>query len=326
LKHERRFFSTTAKKLLDEILGPILGGKASILTNAVRTIGPESDDRFIFRGRQANDELTKRVIYSAPIAQLGAPPPFLAAPGRMNPAGISVFYGSGDAVTCVAELRVPVGGAAVVGKFEIIRPVRLLDLTKLEKIRSSVSVFHPEFTRTHQYSLFIRGFHDEIKQPIIPGQENLGYLATQVVAEYLWTRSEGAVDGLIFGSSQLSGSCSNVVLFPHACVVEDFADELQREVISTWIDHCDPECPPEHATEHVTIGPINEDRRDRPRIAAGLNFFGEELSPVVPEPSLRLVTSDLRFLKVRAISYETLESAVAFRDHAEDVGRGEGDF
>jgi hypothetical protein len=108
LKHERRFFSATAKQLLDEILGPIITGKATIFTKAIREIGPNADDRFIYRGRLANDVDTRKKIYAAPIAELGAPPAHRATAGRMNPAGISIFYAGSDPVTCVAELRVPV--------------------------------------------------------------------------------------------------------------------------------------------------------------------------------------------------------------------------
>ncbi len=319
LKHERRFFSETARSLLDEILGPIITDSTSILSKAIRTIGPDDADRFVYRGRLANDIDERKTIFAAPIAQLGAPPPRRATAGRMNSAGISVFYGSSDPVTCVAELRAPVGGSAVVAKFEIIRPLRLLDLTKLEKVQNALSRFHPKFFDTHDYAQFIRGFHREIKKPIIPGWEALEYLPTQVVAEYLWTRDDGAVDGLIFGSSQVTGETTNIVLFPQACLVEGADNEKRREVddarIFAW-GHNEEEA---ETREVVTFRPIVEQLPDVPEqnkehgLVALLDYNAEEPATVI-KPSLRFVIGGLRHVSVRAIVYDAQSFEIDFKE------------
>lgn len=121
----------------------------------------------------------------------------------LNAAGISVFYKSFDRDTCVAGLRTPVGGHAIVGRFEIRRPLRVLDLT-LDR----------HYAERMVYDAFMRGFHAEIRRAVVPGRETLDYLPTQVIAEYLWSIVDPTVDGIVFGSAQITGSANNVVLFP----------------------------------------------------------------------------------------------------------------
>jgi hypothetical protein len=195
IQHDRRFFNDTATGLLSEILNPIVRGEWPKNISAIKSITPSSDDRFVYRGRQAIGEDARKRIYLNPIRELAAPPPRLNAAGRMNSAGISTFYGSFESRTCVAELRVPVGGEAVIGKFEIIRSV-----------------------------------HEEIKRAVVPGTESLEYLPTQFVAEFLWAHATPRLDGLIYGSSQLSDSSKNIVLFPHATVVEGALSEETQVV------------------------------------------------------------------------------------------------
>jgi len=49
----------------------------------------------------------------------------------MNARGVSVFYGAIDPRVALAEVRPPVGSRVAVARFEIIRPLRLLDLNAL---------------------------------------------------------------------------------------------------------------------------------------------------------------------------------------------------
>jgi len=321
LKHKRRFFSADAKTILDDILGPILKGTSSDFAGAIRVIGPDSEDRFIYRGRLANDEVSRRAIYTAPIGQLGAPPPEFSAAGRMNTAGISVFYASTDAKTCAAELRAPVGGGAVVGRFEIIRPLRILDLTRLETFQNTLSKFHPDFFKAHGYGLFMRGFHAEIRKPILPGQETLEYLPTQVVAEYLWTRREHSIDGLIFGSAQVSGSETNIVLFPHASAVEGAEAEQVRTVANVYNlgGYAGPDEPPEEESELITLKPWIPP--EKPSFTTyPIDEFGNVpfATPAErPAPALRLDPSQITRVHVKAICYDLKSIPVRREDEEE---------
>ena len=52
--------------------------------------------------------------------------PLAETGGRMNAAGISVFYGATDDETAIAGVRPPVGSWVATATFEVIRPLRLL--------------------------------------------------------------------------------------------------------------------------------------------------------------------------------------------------------
>lgn len=319
VKHVRRFFSEDATAVLDLLLGPLLEGRRRLFRGAIRTIGPDDEGRFLYRARKANEEADRKKIYSAPMSELAAPPAALATAGRMNPAGISVFYACCDIETAVAELRVPVAGCAVVGRFEILRPLRLLDLTKLEAIENDLSPFHPDYFEVGSFVQFLQGFHAEIRKPVIPGRERLEYLPTQVVAEYLWTRSEYAVDGIIFRSAQVSDDRENIVLFPRSCSVEGADAEVRREVPSLFL-HTDQD--DEDVVEMVFRKP-EEAKAKHP----AENLFPDEdwLSPFdrktenPPVAALRFDPETLVNASVKGIRYELDEIAVALRDDPGDL-------
>ena len=50
----------------------------------------------------------------------------------------------------------------------------------------------------------------------MPSDETFDYLPTQAIAEYLATKVNPRIDGIIFSSSQTGGEGRNVVLFNHA--------------------------------------------------------------------------------------------------------------
>lgn len=314
LKHGRRFFSEDAERKLDEILGPILRGKHTAYGAAIRSVHPESNDRFIYRARVAHNESAQHAIYASPIQQLGAPPPAQTGAGRMNVAGIPVFYGSFESDTCVAETRIPVGGSAVVGKFEIVRALRLLDLTHLSDIRVKLSYFHADYLDAIAYRSFLSGFHDEIKRPVLPGQEGLEYLPTQVIAEYLWTREQHGVDGIIFGSAQMSGDRANIVLFPHAVHVEGSEEERHREIVHSWIysagDPEDPE-PPVHSVSYRPATPAAAPEGD-PDL--GWPGWPRPQPRLPPEPALRF-TGAMSLSIVTGIKVVVDEIPVEMHEH-----------
>ena len=63
-----------------------------------------------------------------------------------------------------------------------------------------------------------------------PGRETLDYLPTQVIAEYLRSRAEPGIDGIVFHSAQITDSANNVVLFPNAASVKDADQETERRI------------------------------------------------------------------------------------------------
>jgi hypothetical protein len=290
IKHDSRFLNDDAALLLGQLLDPVLKGEWPRSGTAIRSITLSDADRFIFRGRLAGDAESRKFIYRSPIRQLSAPPRHLNTAGRMNAAGITNFYGSFNKDTCVAELRTAVGGQVVIGKFEIIRPIRVLDLTVLETASANLSYFEDEFVQLHAYSRFLREFHAEIKKPILPGRETLEYLPTQFVCEYLWRRAEPSLDGMIYGSSQLSDGANNIVLFPHASDVEGYENEVVAEISDLTFYE-------EDRDEEVVW--VNSTEAEQNQTEHG-------------GATLRYLSDDLSVSKVRSISYETEERKVRF--------------
>lgn len=324
LKQERRFFSGGAE-VLDEVFGPILRGEHP--SEAVRVIAPGDPDAFIYRGRSANDENGRRLIFERLINRLSAPVPGLSGAGRMNAAGIAVFYGSFDEKTCVAELRVPVGGTAIVGRFEVIRPLRILDLTRLAASTRAMSYFAPHYAQAKAYADFIEGFHQEIRRAVIPGRETLDYLPTQIVAEYLWSQADAPVDGIIFGSAQITETANNIVLFPPTSSVEGAAAEARRAIHSLYRypNHSDDEDACGILEEHVVFRPEPLEPEPSARASNPFDIDDDWFSSIALSatpavaPALRLLADEVRIIEVTGIHFDTDSTPVRFSDH-EDHG------
>jgi len=133
----------------------------------------------------------------------------------MNAEGISVFYGSFDRKTCIAELRPFIGSTVVTAEFGLQKPIRVLDFQLLEECYNDqpLSYFQPDFKDKVVNRHFLRRLHSKIGEPVLPGDEN-EYLTTQVLSEYLSTIIQPPIDGIIFSSVQLEGGL-NIVLFGH---------------------------------------------------------------------------------------------------------------
>ena len=219
IRSRTRFFSTDAEQALRDMFGNLSAHVTIDGTSAIREIRPEHDDRFFWRARKAHsaDELTS--ILKDPAREMGPPPSSLARGGRMNAGGIPVFYGALDESTCVAETRPPVGSHVVIARFELLRPVRLLDFDALAEVLVEGSHFDPEYAARAGRAAFFRRLVREVTLPVMPQDEEAKYLATQVVAEYLANKVEPRLDGILFRSTQTDHVGQNVVLFNHACHV-----------------------------------------------------------------------------------------------------------
>jgi hypothetical protein len=140
-------------------------------------------------------------------AQLGPPPREFASNSRMSPAGITMFYGSDDIATAVAEIGAHSSQRhAILGQFETTRDLTLLNLTDLPRVPS----LYTDAGRTpKRYDLiFLHSFAADLGKPIaLDGREHIEYVPTQVVTEYLRYVSTNAVDGILYRSAQNNGVC-----------------------------------------------------------------------------------------------------------------------
>jgi RES domain len=221
LKTEARFFSRSAARLLASVFNGIERLQTREGRPVIVNAGPSTEWPAVYRARAFQSNVRLQEALARPDRYLGSPSVTAAAAGRMNARGISVFYGANDPVVALAEVRPPVGCQVVVARFEIIRPLRLLDLTALSKVTIKGSIFDPDYQTQLEHAAFLRNLGERIVRPVMPDDEPFEYLATQAVADFLATENDNPVDGIIFPSVQAAGNALNVVLFHEAAQVEE---------------------------------------------------------------------------------------------------------
>ena len=225
LKHEVRFCDDEGRRMLDELfedLPSLARGKAIV------TLEPGSEFSTFYRARIADHDSDAEVFIRDPAQQIGPPPPHLARAGRMNPVGIPAFYGAFSEAVAVAEVRPPVGALVAVGKFSLLRPVRLLDVSFLPFAYHEESIFSSTYDRLRNKVRFLEKFHRHISRPVLPSDEALEYLPTQAVAAYVVNVMK--LNGMIYGSTQIGAeshaanqverTLCNLALFGEAAQVE----------------------------------------------------------------------------------------------------------
>jgi len=231
-----RYFNREAETWLDEVFAELERHRTLDSASVIREILPGAPDSHFYRGRVATDEAGLRKILAQPVLQIGPLPPGLGSAGRLNAAGISVFYGATDPATCVSEIRPPVGAHVVLARFDAQRPLRLLDCEALDRLALDASPFDPQFVEKRDRAHFLKTFSDQIARAVLPGEETLGYVPTQAVAEYLADRLDPPIDGLLYKSTQRGAAAGNVMLFHRSARVEafpyhsHFLDLLIREI------------------------------------------------------------------------------------------------
>ena len=189
-------------------------------TAVIRKVTPLDEDFAIWRARAAQSDVEIARILESPDGQLGPPPSSSAEVGRMNPKGVPVFYGAMNPETCIAEVRPPVGSNVVLGRFRLLRDVKLLDLEALSRVFPKSSYFDPDYGVKTARTAFIRYLVAEISRPVMPKEVDREYLPTQYVAAYLALRAKPNLDGIIFPSTQTGDGKQNIVLFNHASKVD----------------------------------------------------------------------------------------------------------
>ena len=315
IRSHGRFFNTYAEEALTHIFGDLSMHKSFDGKSVIREISPDDENFHIWRGRTAQSRKELKVILKSPAREIG-PPPRPAKGWRMNALGIPVFYGAMEKDTCVAELRASVGSQVVGAKFDLMRPVRLLDLEALTEIWNiDASHFDPDFDKREGRAASLWSLAREICRPVMPQDEAFEYLPSQAVAEYLANKLDPRLDGIIFRSSQ-TGCGRNVVLFNHACGVEpdDLPEgtEVKVDIHYNKYDEDDDESddgyisvseivPSTHSTP-----PRNDDTAlwDAPLFSLIWDDNeGEEL-PTYSEPTLRIDMKSIFVLDIKSVRYD----------------------
>ena len=315
LKTEARFFSRSAIDHLTSLFGAIDAMATIDNRPLIVDAGPDTSLSSLYRARVFQSDEALEAALCHPDRHLGPPPSRLASPGRMNAGGISVFYGANHPGAAISEVRPPIGSQVAVAQFDIVEPMRLLDLTALSGAREHGSIFDPDFAYRTERAAFLRSLGARISQPIMPDDEAFDYLPTQAVADFLATDESLEIDGIIFPSAQAGDDALNIVLFHKASRVEEIAvqdgveitaDTAQRydggwERVYTVIEWK----PPKSDSDDVS-----PDNGNRPRQQLFELEPERSVSPEGSLPTLRLKIDSIKVHVVNRVSYDTDEHAV----------------
>ncbi len=216
LKASARFFSADTEAILEDIFEGLAEHRSPDGQPIILEAGPETAITSLYRARvfQATPALEEAL--KRPDRHMGPPPTALAKPGRMNAHGIAVFYGATDPAVATSEVRPPVGSRVIVGEFALLRNVSLLDVKALRSVLVEGSVFDSGYIRRLERAKFLERLSERISRPVMPEDEPLEYLVTQIVADYLASLSMPALDGILYPSVQDGTNGSNVMLFHKA--------------------------------------------------------------------------------------------------------------
>lgn len=305
LKSEARFFSRIAVAHLASVFGGIdkmvtYDGRAIVLD-----AGPGAQLTQVYRARvfQSDGHLERALC--RPDELLGPPSMVHASAGRMNAGGISVFYGTNEARVAIAEVRPPVGSQVAVARFEIIRPIRLLDLAALSSVSAQVSIFEPGSAGVLERASFLRTLTERMTRPVMPDDEVFDYLPTQAVADFLATENDPALDGIIFPSVQAAGEALNVVLFHKAARVADLELPEGTEISASTGMH-GPDGWERWYSVHERVPPKEKDAKDDSGVFSPALFLeaARDTHSDPREPTLRI---DLASIKVYVVNKVLLE-------------------
>ena len=209
VKYKRRFFFTRKEADDDSVNdrenldpGALLErfGRGCAQSGLIATI-PQGTTILRCRPRERRAEMFSKA------RELGPPPCRFARQNRMSPAGIPMFYGSGDRRTTLAEMPVPPRHYAI-GTFETLRPLRVLDLTQVR----APSIFNMSDGADYDWLSFMAEFLWDFSSPIERDDRiHIDYVPTQVVTEYLRDARLGGdppLDGIKYRSARRkSGIC-----------------------------------------------------------------------------------------------------------------------
>jgi hypothetical protein len=213
LKHSRRFFSDTAKRMFDELFRDIermsmptffsYRSNFSKKRSPPRVVIDLPKDYELYRSRICETADDVATWDEDPYLHVGPPPEEKARAGRMNAEGVVVLYCAGDEKTSLAEMRPGRASRQAVIALKTTRQLRMLDFHRLAQaeIHSPISDFHPQYFNELSKRAFLKRVHRLISRPIAVGRE-FDYLITQTMAEYLSHVFQPRFDGIIFSSAQ----------------------------------------------------------------------------------------------------------------------------
>jgi len=227
IRHAHRFFNPKARGFLDAVFAFLLLDETTLKPECVRTIDCGEP---LFRARSADGYQQVKALVENLAGQFGPTPKDKAGSQRMTPNGISALYCALERETCLSEIRSITGDHVVSVGLTPTTQLKLLDLTRLERLEPPKrTLLDTGYLDTLHLKTFIHSLVKKMSRPQGRNDE-LSYLSTQVVFEYLRLRFGAQVDGLVFPSVQTGERGTNVVLFPEASVISATPLEMPDEM------------------------------------------------------------------------------------------------
>lgn len=216
IRHSHRFFNPLAAGFLDSVFSFLVRDGRVLKPECVRVL---RKGEFLYRARSVATYEDAKRISEDPGTLLGPTPKDRASSQRMTPNGISALYGALERETCLSEIRSITGDKVVSAAFTPVKEVALLDLTRFKTIEPPPLSMLDKGRRDSKH---LKTFVDSLVQKMSTPRgrnDELSYLSTQVVFEYLRLTFGEQVFGLVFPSVQTGEKGTNVVLFPECSVV-----------------------------------------------------------------------------------------------------------
>lgn len=245
VRYHTRFFVDTCRKLKD----PILASDRANPRNFLKAIGDAAVRLDLFADLP-RDQVLYRVRYhgSSPAftlpGELGPPKCETAfVSNRMSPPGIVMFYGALDQQTALAETCKESGNYSV-GRFRILRPLRVLDLTRVPEPPGFFAESPDSREWSRHEALFFEEFVNDLTQPIERDDRvHLEYVPTQIVMEYFRRRFHRdlkavPVDGVVYASARQRGGVA-LALFcdrAHIAGIDDDEGKFGPSDEAPWLE------------------------------------------------------------------------------------------
>jgi hypothetical protein len=215
IKHHRRFFFLNDHRFVEE---PTMNGSPQTLLNEVVTVCyPHLIEvipagTLIYRSRYTPEDQS-----FLKFEELISPPPELCKMSqRINPPGISHFYGAFDEKTALEETREKGGKKYTIGIFELKGPLKVINFTKVPSYNIEYTIFEPdeEIKKQKLIMIFLREFVNFLTRPITRDDKiNIEYVPTQIVCEFI--RAERTdIKGIIYPSACYSKG-RNICIFEY---------------------------------------------------------------------------------------------------------------
>ena len=233
VKHETRFVLWLLPQNEDLGAGEI--SPSEILDH----IEPLVEHLDLVRYLPAGRRFWRAQTHSEPIidhsaSRLGTVPRELALqPHRMSPAGIPMFYGADDMVTAIEEVVHSLEDTdedmyVTCGQFELTADLPVVSLTGLP---AEPSMFDPELGAMRRQIRFLRMFVRQLSSRVQPLYEQIDYVPTQIVCEYLLHVHGGGnrARGLVYYSSLSEGACVALDILNEQCI-DCAADTSESDV------------------------------------------------------------------------------------------------